>query len=204
MRSNSIFATKYLTHPTKSPKLHLSLSLHRSFTRNWKHCFLTNPILNPTLLPAYLAVSTPNTIHLSRLPVCLPDSLDFDPLPIDFVLIERLWISWFPRLRFCGRCRSFEFTITITITTCISYTHVDPIRLWRITLKIIIKHFICEQITHWYCYRVKHKFTSSFYLKRFSPSIKSNIHIAYSLIISLNVHYWEYAYQKHLAHIIGL
>jgi len=110
------FDDKYLTHPTKSPKLHLSLSLHRSFTRNWKHCFLTNPILNPTLLPAYLSVSTPNTIHLSRLPVCLPDSLDFDPLPIDFVFIERLWISWFPRLRFCGRCRSYEFTITITIT----------------------------------------------------------------------------------------
>jgi len=26
----------------------------------------------------------------------------------------RLWISWFPRLRFCGRCKNLEFTITIT------------------------------------------------------------------------------------------
>jgi len=25
----------------------------------------------------------------------------------------RLWISWFPRLRFCGRCRNTEFAFTI-------------------------------------------------------------------------------------------
>ena len=35
-------------------------------------------------------VSTPNTIHHNRLTVCLPDSLDLDPLPIDFVLVKRL------------------------------------------------------------------------------------------------------------------
>ena len=27
------------------------------------------------------------------------------PLPIDFGLVKRLWISWFLRLRFCGRSR---------------------------------------------------------------------------------------------------
>ena len=36
------------------------------------------------------------------------------PLPIDFVLVKRLWISWFLRLRFCGRSRNLEFTITIS------------------------------------------------------------------------------------------
>jgi len=37
-----------------------------------------------------------------------------DPLPINFVLDKHPWMSWFPRLRFCGRCRNIEFTITIT------------------------------------------------------------------------------------------
>ena len=36
------------------------------------------------------------------------------PLPNDFVLVKRLWISWFPQLRFCGRSRNLEFTSTIT------------------------------------------------------------------------------------------
>ena len=76
----------------------------------------TNPILIHPLLPTSIPVSTPNTIHHSRLTVCPPDS-ESDPLPIDFVLDKRLmWISWFPRLRFCGLCRNLEFTITITIT----------------------------------------------------------------------------------------
>ena len=35
-----------------------------------------------------------------------------DPLPIGFVLGKRLWVSWFPRPRFCGRCRNIEFTMT--------------------------------------------------------------------------------------------
>ena len=51
------------------------------------------------------------TIHHSRLTVFLSDSLDLYPLHIDVVLYRRLWISWFPRLRFCGRCRNLEFTI---------------------------------------------------------------------------------------------
>jgi len=33
--------------------------------------------------------------------------------PVLCILMKRLWISWFPRLHFCGRCRSLEFTITI-------------------------------------------------------------------------------------------
>ena len=36
-----------------------------------------------------------------------------DPMTIDFVLDKRLWISWYRRLRFCGRCRNLEFTFTI-------------------------------------------------------------------------------------------
>ena len=56
----------------------------------------------PSLPLTSLAISTPSIIHLSRLTVCLPDSLDLDHLPIDSVLIKRLRISWFPRLRFVG------------------------------------------------------------------------------------------------------
>ena len=33
-----------------------------------------------------------------------------------FCFGERLWISWFPRLRFCERSRNLKLTITITIT----------------------------------------------------------------------------------------
>ena len=55
--------------------------------------------------PTFLPVSIPNTIHHSRLTFCLPDS-GSDPLPIDFILDKRRRISWFPRLRFCGRIYS--------------------------------------------------------------------------------------------------
>src|SRR6218665_475384 len=41
-----------------------------------KHCSSTNPFLNHPLHPTSLPVSTPNTIHHSRLTVCLPDSLN--------------------------------------------------------------------------------------------------------------------------------
>jgi len=68
-------------------------------------------------------LQTPSTIAVTygtciivcfRLTVCLPAWLSgSDPLPtIDFVLDKRLWISWFPWPRFCGRCRNIEFTIT--------------------------------------------------------------------------------------------
>ena len=43
----------------------------------------------------------------------------FWPLPIDLVLVKSLWISWFPRLRFCGRSRNLEFAITITIRSAL-------------------------------------------------------------------------------------
>src|SRR6218665_925406 len=82
------------------------------FHSKQKHCSSTNPILIHHLLPSSLPVSTPSTVYHSRLTVCLPDS-GFDPLPIDFVWNKRLWIIWFPRLHFCGRCRNLEFTITI-------------------------------------------------------------------------------------------
>ena len=74
---------KYSIHLTNSPKPHLSLSLHRSSAQNWKHCFFTNPIPIPSPSLTSLAISTLNIIRLSRLTVCLPDSLDFDPLPIN-------------------------------------------------------------------------------------------------------------------------
>ena len=63
--------------PKTSP-LGVLLSLHSSFILNWKHCFSTNPTLIHPLLHISLSISIPNTIHLSCLTVCLPDSLDFD------------------------------------------------------------------------------------------------------------------------------
>ena len=49
-----------------------------SFTPKWKRCSLSNPMLFHPLPRTSLPISTPNTIHLSRLTVCLPDSLDLD------------------------------------------------------------------------------------------------------------------------------
>src|SRR6218665_1989852 len=62
--------------PTKTPKPHPLLSLHSFLTPNLKHCSSTNPILICPLPFTSLPVSTPNTIHNSRLTVYLPDSLD--------------------------------------------------------------------------------------------------------------------------------
>src|SRR6218665_3522059 len=58
-----------------SPNPHHLLSLQSSFTPNLKHRSSTTPILIYPLLPTSLPVSTPNTIHHSRLTVLLPDSL---------------------------------------------------------------------------------------------------------------------------------
>ena len=52
-----------LTHPTNSPKSQLLLPLHSSFTPNWKHCPLANPILIHRLPHISLPVSTSSTIH---------------------------------------------------------------------------------------------------------------------------------------------
>jgi len=57
------------------------------------------------ILPTFLDVSTLNTMLHSLLTVFLPYALDLDPLPIGFLLVKRLWISWFPRLRFWMRFR---------------------------------------------------------------------------------------------------
>jgi len=46
------------------------------------------------------AVSILNTIHHSRMTICLPVSLDLDLLIIDFMLIKHLCISWVLRLQF--------------------------------------------------------------------------------------------------------
>ena len=82
--------------------------------QNWKHCSLANAILIRRLPYTILPVSTSCTIHHSRLTVCLPAWLSGSwPLPIDCVLVKRLWISWYLRLRLCGRSRNLEFTITI-------------------------------------------------------------------------------------------
>jgi len=70
---------------------HLKLTCVTMCIGNRAFCNLRDPIL--IVLPAWF--SGP------------------DPLLIDFVLDKRLWISWFPWLRFCGRCRNLEFTITI-------------------------------------------------------------------------------------------
>src|SRR6218665_160674 len=53
-------------------------------------------IITPQCHIPYLPVSTLNTIHHNRLTVCLPDSLDLEPLPIDF-----FGLSWFT-LAFVG------------------------------------------------------------------------------------------------------
>jgi len=112
LRSFSCFCfLKYLTHPTNSPKPHLLLSLqclHSSFIPNLKHCYSTNPI-HP-LIPTSIPDSTQNTNHHRPMHAWL---CGCDPLPIDFILDKCLWISWFPRLRFCGRFRNLAFTISL-------------------------------------------------------------------------------------------
>ena len=85
--------------------------------------------------PAFLTVSMLNTIHHSPPTVYLPASLDLDPLPIDFVLVKRLWISWFPRLHFCGCCRSLEFPITVTIDQRSFESHVALIKKTVVRIK---------------------------------------------------------------------
>jgi len=50
-----------------------------------------------------LPVSTPNTIHHSRLTVCLPNYLNMIQCQ-SIVSDKRLCISWYPLHRFCGRC----------------------------------------------------------------------------------------------------
>ena len=92
------------THPNPSPPAISPQPFHSKLK-----ILLFNKLYPESSSSLYLPVSTPNTIHHSRLTVCLPDS-GSDPLPIDFILDKRLWISWFPRLRFCGRCRNLEIT----------------------------------------------------------------------------------------------
>ena len=106
------------THTNELKPLPLT-SLHGSFTPNWKHCSLANPILHDSSSSPYLPPRLNSKHHPPYPSDCLSAWLSESwPLPIDFVLVKRLWINWFPRLRFCGRCRNLEFVIMITIITC--------------------------------------------------------------------------------------
>jgi len=68
------------------------------------------------ILSWFILFSLPPSPSQLQTPSTIADWLSgSDPLPIDFVLDQRLWISCFPRLRFYGRCRNLEFTITITM-----------------------------------------------------------------------------------------
>jgi len=61
------------------------------------------------LFPAWRtssSVSPSQILTLSIITVCMSDSLH-----VHFVLVKRLWISWFPPLC-CLRCRKLEFMIT--------------------------------------------------------------------------------------------
>jgi len=104
--------------------------LHFKTHQNLTFCYLsTAPSLQTLLFNKNLSwfvlsampppVSTPNTIHQSRLIVWLSG---FYPLPIHFVLDKLLWISWFPRLCFCGRCRNLEIAIKISYLAYLSPT----------------------------------------------------------------------------------
>src|SRR6218665_1113948 len=75
---------------TNSPKPHPLLSLHSSFIPNSKHCSSTNPFLICPLLPTSSPVSTLNTIHHSRLAVCVYLS---DPLDLTRCLSILFWTS---------------------------------------------------------------------------------------------------------------
>ena len=59
-----------------------------------------------------------------------------DPLPIDFVLDKRLWISWFPQLRFCGCCRNLEITIIGFAKKVMPSLPLAPRRLHRQHLRL--------------------------------------------------------------------
>ena len=65
------------------------------------------PLFNKSYPDSFSTANLP-TSHLNSKHHPLSGS---DPLPIDLVLDKRVWISWFPRLYFCGRCRNLEFTI---------------------------------------------------------------------------------------------
>jgi len=99
------------THQNLTP-CYLSTALSLA---NWKRCLQQIPSWPPI---ASFKISISNTNHHSRPTVCLPDSLALDPLPVDFVLVKCLWISWFTRFRLCERCRNLEFTKTIYDYDC--------------------------------------------------------------------------------------
>jgi len=76
----------HYTHPTNSTKPHLLLSIHSSFPQKLKTLLFNKSYFDQSSYP-YLPPCL-NSKHHS-----LPDS-GSEPLPIDFVLDKRLWISW--------------------------------------------------------------------------------------------------------------
>jgi len=69
------------SHGSPSSRLMMHMGVFRGFPRSTPKCThscykTTNPILIHRLPHTSLPVLTPNTIHHSRLTVCLPDSLD--------------------------------------------------------------------------------------------------------------------------------
>ena len=73
------------SHLAISPQLFhskLKIGPYKSFNKSYP---------DSSSFPTSLPVLTPNTVHLSRLTVCLPDWLSgSDPLPVDFALDTRL------------------------------------------------------------------------------------------------------------------
>ena len=85
------------------------------FLSKLKTLFFNKSYPDSSSSPCLPPVLTPNFIHHSRLIVCLHDSLDLDPLPIDFALVKHLWISWLSWLCFFKRCWNLEFMIMIML-----------------------------------------------------------------------------------------
>ena len=108
--------------PSKYPlnfcpiKAAFSYSLSTAFPSKLKTLVFNKSYPDSFSSPYLPPVSTQNTIQNTVWLSTCPTPWIFDPLPIDFLLDKRMWISWFPWLRLCGHCRNLEFTIRNTIT----------------------------------------------------------------------------------------
>jgi len=77
------------------------------------------------LPPSPSQLQTPSTIDVS-LSTCL--TLWFLTSSYRF-LVKHPWISWFPRLNFCGRCRNLEFTASHRLFALSVYRSSSLLRL---------------------------------------------------------------------------
>jgi len=90
---------------------------------------------SPHLSPSQL--QTPSTIA-----ACLPAWLS-GYWPAAYRCLcwsKRLWMSWFPRPRFCGRSRNLEFTITITALFTIQRIRGRLNRIWSLS-NVFWRHY---------------------------------------------------------------